>query len=467
MFPLFAIIIGIPAVALLASVLTGGRFGKRLSISSTLATMVLSLYLAASTFFGNFAPSETYGYISALGINLKFAATPFSVVLLLMASIVLFATALSGNPEAEREGTAGTLILLFQLAAVGIFTARNLFAFFIFWDIGVIALFFMINRLGSSNRKKASYKFLMYEIFASAMLFFGIILLYMTTHSLDIGYITANASSIPLPYQAAIFLSLFVAFMTNMPLFPMHAWLPDAHTEASTQGSMLLSGVLTKFGGFGMLLLFGMLPIAHAYALDTAVAASFSAFYAAFLLLKQTDIKRVIAYSTIVEMGIIMLGVSTLNQFGTFGAVYAMLSHGVTIALLFLVVGVLHYVFGERDISKLRGALSGSKTLSYAFIIGVFATTGIPLTATFVADILIFLGSLGAFGIYSLLPIFTIAVMGWYLYLVIDRSIMNSKNPLPVLNPPGLKQKIGIALLLLAIFAFGVFPFVIIKILKG
>ena len=467
MLPLFAIIIGIPVFALLAAALTGGRHGKSMSVLSTLSMVFLSAYLAASIFLGNPLPGETHGYISALGISLKFGVTPFSAVLLLMASIVLFVTALSGNPESEKEGTAGMLILLFQIASAGIFTTRNLFAFFIFWDVGVIALFFMISRLGSSIRKRASYKFLMYEIFASAMLFFGIVLLFATTHSLDIGYITANASSIPLPYQAAIFVSLFVAFMTNMPIFPMHTWLPDAHTEASTQGSMLLSGILTKFGGFGMLLLFGMLPIAHTYALDVAILASVSAFYAAFLLLKQTDIKRVIAYSTIVEMGIIMLGISSLNQFGTFGAVYAMLSHGVAIALMFLVVGALHYVFGERDISKLRGAMSGSKVLSYVFIIGTFAITGIPLTATFVADILIFLGAVGAFGIYSLLPIFTIAIMGWYLYLIIDRSVMRSKEPLPVLNHIGLEQKIGIALLLLAVFAFGVFPFVIIKILKG
>ena len=144
--------------------------------------------------------------------------------------------------------------------------------------------------------------------------------------------------------------------MINMPLFPMHFWLPDAHTEASTQGSMMLSGVLTKFGGFGMVL-FSMLPIASKYSLYVAILAAVSTFYAVFILIKQTDLKRIIAYSTIVEMGIIMIGISAGNVFGTFGAVYAMLSHGLTVALMFLAAGVIKHIFGERNISVLKGTV--------------------------------------------------------------------------------------------------------------
>ena len=345
--------------------------------------------------FGGISISEQYPYIGSFGVSFGLRINTISMVLLIMSSVVLFATALAGNPEKESPRLSSALIALFQMAAVGLFTSANLFVFFIFWDIGVVALFFMINTLGSANRKQASINFLIYEIFASSLLLLGIMLIYFYTpvHSFDIATITSSASLIPASTQAIIFFVLFVAFMVNMPLFPMHFWLPDAHTEASTQGSMLLSGILTKFGGFGMLLLFSMLPISAKYSMYIAVLAGISLFYSVFLLMRQTDIKRIIAYSTIVEMGIVMLGISAGNTFGTYGAAYAMLSHGLTIALMFLLVGVVKHIFGERSILSLKGTVVKAASTTYVFLIGVLAMVGFPLTASFIADILLFIGS--------------------------------------------------------------------------
>ena len=412
----------------------------------------------------NYTEGYTY-YITQFNVSLQFQFTPISYVLVLMASIVSFVTLLSGNVEGEHRKTSSILILLFELAAMGLFTSGNLFLLFIFWDVGVIALFFMIYLLGSSNRRRAAVKFLIYELFASLALLFAIMLLYFYTpvHSFGIQYIIANAGLIPPPVQALIFSSFFIAFLINMPVFPVHLWLPDAHTEASTQGSMLLSGILTKFGGYGMILTFFMLPIASTLEVPIAVLAGFSAIYAVFVLMTQHDIKRIIAYSTIVEMSIILVAIASFNQFGISGAAYGMLAHGLTIAMLFLVAGSIGHMFAERDIRNLRGVARNALSTSYAFLAGVFATTGVPLTAAFIADVLIFMGAIKAFSIYGAIPLSALLLLGAFLYYVVNKSILSTKE---YSNNPrfiGMSQKAGYAVLLSSIFIFGLLPFLLLN----
>ena len=310
--------------------------------------------------------------------------------------------------------------------------------------------------------------FLIYEIFASSLLLLGIMLIYFFTpvHSFDISTITSSASLIPARMQSLIFFVLFLAFMINMPLFPMHFWLPDAHTEASTQGSMLLSGILTKFGAFGMLTLFAMLPISANYSVYIAIIAAVSAFYSVFLLIRQTDIKRIIAYSTIVEMGIIMVGIAARNTFGTYGAAFAMLSHGLTVALMFLLVGVIKHVFGERSILALKGTVIKAASTTYVFIIAVLAMVGFPLTAGFIADVLLFIGSVQAFGLLGVVPLIAILLMGAFLYFVINKSMMSSKEYSHTVDYVAMEQKIGYFVLLFFIFLYGILPFTILNLVK-
>ena len=462
---LLAVTIGIAAT--LAS---RGKYSR--AIASAFSLMALSIALAMLYFAvasGSANSTELYSsYISSFNISLEFRTTAISLALLLMATIVSFVTLLSGNAERDREKTASSLVLLFELAAIGLFTSANFFLFFIFWDIGVVALFFMIYLLGSANRRSAAMKFLVYEVLASLLLLLGIMVIYFYTpvNSFDIATIIANASLMPMGMQALVFVLLFLAFMINMPIFPLHLWLPDAHTEASTQGSMLLSGILTKFGGYGMLLLFSMLPIAGSYSVPIGILAGFSAFYVTFVLMTQHDIKRVIAYTTIVEMSIILFGIATLNSIGIVGATYAMLAHGLTIALLFLVAGSVSYVFRERDIRTLKGVVRNSISTAYTFLTGVFATTGVPLTAAFVGDILIFSGAIRSFGLYGIVPLFALVLMGGFLYFVANKSFMSTVEYTGEAEALGKSQKAGYALLIISIFAFGVLPFFILNLLN-
>ncbi|MDE1833070.1 MAG: NADH-quinone oxidoreductase subunit M [Candidatus Micrarchaeota archaeon] len=463
------IIIAIPAIALVLIALLKERHSKLISTASTGIVLALSIaLLALSIQAGKASFSQQYSYIGSLGIGLDLNVGIIQLILLLVSSAVLFAAAMSGNTEDEKHRLSSFLVVLFQLASVGLFSSANFFIFFIFWDVGVVALFFMINTLGSANRKIASINFLIYELFASALLLLAILLIYFYTpvNSFDLSYIAAHAGLIPANIQMIIFALLFVAFMINMPLFPTHFWLPDAHTEASTQGSMLLSGVLTKYGGYGMLLLFTMFPISAQFSKYVAVLAAASAFYAVFVLMRQTDVKRIIAYSTIVEMGIIMFGISAVNNYGIYGSAYAMLSHGLAVALMFLAVGVLKHVFGERDIRVLKGTVVNARSTTYIFLVGTLAMIGFPFSATFIADILIFLGAIQAFGVYGLIPLGAIAMLGAYLYFVINKSMLSTKEASSTVGATTMGHRLGYALLLLLIFAFGTMPFLLLNLIR-
>ena len=436
---------------------TKGKLSRLLSIFSTVIGVVIAFAIAASYLAGGSSLSVSYAYLPYIGTTLSFGVTGISVAMLLMSSIVLLVAALSGNPEQESLRLSSSIIMLFQAASVGLFMSSNMLLFFIFWDIGVIAMFVMINVLGAANRRKASLNFIIYEIFASSLLLLGIMLLYAYSpgHSMSLAAL-AQTGVMPQNVQLAIFFLLFMAFLTNMPVFPMHFWLPDAHGEASTQGSMLLSGILTKFGGYGMLILFISMPIAHDYSKYVAALSIFSAIYAALVMSRQTDIKRIVAYTTIVDMSIILVAISAVNTIGSYGAIYGMLSHGLAVSLLFLCAGNVKYMFNERNVKRLRGIIATSPAVTYGFAIGMLSTLGLPLTSGFVADLLIFIGSVQGLGIYALLPLAAIAIMGGFLYLVFSRSFLYvSENSEPSAFD-NRAQKAGYLILAAAIVAFGV-----------
>ncbi len=468
MIPLLLLMIAVPAL-FLALLTAFRRHSAALATLSALSGLALVVALiVAAMMTGSASISESYGYIPSLSVGLNLRTNATSLVLLLMSSIIILITAISGNITKDRERISSILIVLFQIGMAGLFLSGNFFIFFIFWDIGMIASFFMINVLGGANRRTASYKFIIYKVFASAMLLFGILLIYFYApgHSLSISTLASTYSSMPIGIQESIFLLLFVAFMITMPLFPLHSWLPDAYTEVSTQGSMVLSGVLTKFGGFGMLIIFTSMPIAHVYSTYIAALAAVSAFYAVFLMMRQHDIKRVVAHASIVEMSIIMFAIATLASIGTTGAIYGMLAHGLTAAVMFLAAGAIEHMFHSRNINFLRGISHSAKLTSYTFLIGIFAMTGVPLTAGFIADILMFLGAIGAFGIYGIIPLFSLILMGAFMYFIINKSFFANRERTPPEDFVGANQTIGYVVLIASIFLFGILPFILLNVIN-
>ncbi len=464
-----AISLAVPAIAILLIAVTKEKFSRAIGLASTGIVLAISLFLLAYLYIGHgIAINASIPFISSLNINFEMGINPISFTLFMMSSIVLFTTSLAGNVHRTRHKATQFLIVLFQLASTGLFLSLNLFIFFIFWDIGVIAMFFFINSLGSESRKEAAMKFLIYEILASSLLLFGILMIYFYTpvHSFNINTIIANAYLIPAVEQTIIFALLFIAFIINMPVFPFHLWLPDAHTEAPTQGSMLLSGVLTKFGGFGVILLFEMLPISKTFGNYIAALAVISAFYSVLVLMRQDDIKRVIAYSTITEMAIVLFGISEFSNFGLYGGVYAMLSHGLLIAMLFLAAGSIEVIFNTRNIHILKGIVKNARIVAYSMLAGIFIMLGLPLSSAFIADLLIFIGAISAFGVAGLAPLLALLLVGAFLYFIISKSFMSTGRYTRAIGSIGIEQKLAFAVLLIFIFIFGTFPFIMLGIFK-
>jgi len=432
-----------------------------------LLTVLIFLFNLFSSNAFSYIESYSIDYIPILSIMLQFQVNAISIALIVMASIIAFAAIIGGNIEKTYIKGRTLLILLFEFSAIAFFASSNLFLFYLFWDFSVIIMFFMLYLYGSANRKKAAIKFLIYEFTASLLLLLAIIILYysLPMHTFDINMIIENAASIPRGAQELIFLLFFLAFMINMPVFPLHIWLPDAYSEASTDGSMLFSGILSKFGGYGMILLFLMLPLSHAPHLSLLVffLGLISAFYAAFALMTQHDIKRIVAYSSIVEMGIVLIGISSLTEIGIEGATFAMLAHGFVVALMFLAAGSINYIFLNRDVRLLKGIAKNALSSAYTFMFGIFTMSGIPLTATFIGDILIFSGAFSTYSILGIIPLFALVALIGAFYYINSTMVFNTNNPSSEINYIGIEQKVGYAVLIAAIIAFGIMPFLILN----
>lgn len=468
MFPLLLLLVLIPFLAIFPIIFVEDEKTHFVAIIASLIVLLLTflaVYLASQS--GLASLSFSHVYISQINADINLQLTNISMILVVMTSIVFFACSLVGRYFIGKNAKLYNFIfMLSEAASLGVFLSGSLFLFYLFWEIAEILMFFIIFVYGGYDRRYAAIKFIIYSIISSLLLLIGIMMLYFyaTPHSFDIFAIEQNASTIPFNIQFVVMILLAVAFMIKAPVFPFHSWLPDAHTEAPTTGSMILAGVLLKFGSYGLLLMFLMVPIAMHYAAIFAIIFSFSAIYGALVALRQTQLKRMIAYTSIVDMGIIALGISALNQYATAGALYGMLSHGIAISVLFLVAGTLDKVYGTLIINRLKGVIEFAPKLSYIFLFGVLTVIGLPLTTGFVSDLLIFIGAFSTFGASGLIAISAIVVVAAYFFWVMEKVFFTAKHPSELYDVVG-KEVIyaGLFLILFAIL-FGVLPGVLLNI---
>jgi len=460
MFPILPLIVIIPFLALIPLLLCP----KKYSYAISLAASALSFLLVAGAVYGSYfggASSLSFSqvYISEFNLSFGLQLTPYTTILLAMASIVFLAAAMVGKYFiGTRERLYSVIFLIAQGASLGVFLASNLVFFYIFWEIVEVMMFFIIFIYGGYNRRYASIKFILYSIISSLFLLIGIMLLYSSVHTFEILSIIQSSASISASTQMLVILLFTISFMIKIPVFPFHTWLPDAHTEAPTTGSMILAGVLLKFGGYGLLLMFLMLPIASSYAPYFFLIFLFSTIYSAFVSLRQTNIKRLIAYTSITDMGIVAIGLATGNLIGYNGALYFMLSHGLAISILFLVAGTIDELYGTLEISKIRGVVKNFPQVAYLFIIAAFAAIGIPLTSGFVADLLVFIGANAAFGIAGIAPLLGVLIVGAALFWLIERSFITSSRAVEPYNSLDNSVMISGIFLLAATVVFGIIP---------
>jgi NADH-quinone oxidoreductase subunit M len=458
------LIILIPFIAGLATFLFDKSRSHVISIMSSAAVLILTIaavYLANA--YGLGSVNFSYSYIPALNLSFQLQFSQISLILTVMTAIVFFAASLVSNYFIKDSRLYNLIFLIAEGASLGVFLSSNLFLLYVFWEISEVMMFFIIFIFGGYGRRYAAMKFIIYSLLSSFLLLIAIILLYVSVipHTFDIGTIASLASSMPAYTQLAIMSLMLVAFMIKMPIFPFHTWLPDAHTEAPTTGSMILAGVLLKFGGYGLLLMFMLVPISHSYMVYMAIIFGFSAVYAAFVTFRQTNLKRLIAYTSITDMGIVAVGVAASSIIGTSGALYGMLSHAIAISVLFLIAGTLDEVYGTLEIERIKGVVARYPALTYIFIAGVFALVGLPLTSGFIGDLLIFIGSFHTFGMIGIVPLAGIFAIGAALFWTIERSFYNESRPTEPYNVLGSSVIMCGAFLIASTIVLGVLPFIL------
>ncbi len=466
MLPLLPILVLLPFLFLIPVLALPERHSFSISLAAALivfAAVLAAAYVGLSGGFASLSFQQTY--IQSLGIAFSLALTKYSNIFMVMSAIVLLASALAAKSFIkESQRIYNILFLLTAGSVLGVFLAGSLFVFYLFWEISEISMFFIIYIFGGYDRRYAAIKFLVYSIVASLLLLLGILVIYsgLPTQTFDISSVISQAASMPQSIQLLAFLLLGAAFMIKLPVFPFHSWLPDAHTEAPTTGSMILAGILLKFGGYGLLLMFLMLPLAANYSLPLAVLFGFSALYSAMVAMRQAHLKRLIAYTSIVDMGIASLGIASLTSAGIAGGLYAMLSHGIVISLLFLVVGAIDEAYGTMLRAKIKGVVKNLPSLAYGFLFGSFALVGVPLTSGFIGDLLVFIGAFGAYSAGGVVPLAAVLIIGALLFLVLERSFFNSSKAVEPYSNPNSWIKLSMAFLSVTTVLLGIAPFLLL-----
>jgi len=453
----------------------GDAIAFRFALVSSAVTLLLSLFVLLSYGlnplkwqFGEFSEYSSYAWLPQLGINLTFGVDGISVPLVVLTTVTTLCSVLaSKNTITQRQAFYYSLLLITESGVLGVFTSLNLFVFFIFWEIVLIPMFFLIGVWGGGRREYAAYKFLIYTHVGSVVMLIGIFLAYFSTNSSTFDLVVISkalsSASFPQSLKSAIFATLVFGFFVKMPIFPFHTWLPDAHVEAPSPVSVILAALLLKMGGYGLIrFAFEMIPsVAQAYAHWLLILGLVSALYASFVTFRQVDVKRMVALSSISHMGFVLIGVASLTPIGLVGAVFQMFSHGVIIGSLFLLAGFIGESTGTRDIPKLSGLAHLMPKLGGFITFASLAAVGLPGLSGFVGEYMIITSALSVNVYAGILTATVLAITLGYFTWMLQRVVFS--EPLKGIQFHDLSGSELISLSIFAIFiiALGVYPLIL------
>ena len=399
-FPILSSITLLPALGALFILFSKSEKNKnRNAINLSLFTSIINLILAIFLWhsfdksFTGFQFIEEQSWISGF-IKFKFGIDGISILFIVLTAFITPICIISCvNSVKTRLKEFLIAILILETFMIGVFCSLDLVIFYIFFEAGLIPMFLIIGIWGGPKRVYAAFKFFLFTLLGSVLMLVAIISIYWITGTTDITQIFEI--KIPVKYQYVLWLAFFSSFAVKMPMWPVHTWLPDAHVEAPTAGSVILAAILLKMAGYGFLRFsIGMFPVASEYFIPLIFTLSIIAIiYTSLVALMQEDMKKLIAYSSVAHMGFVTLGIFTFTPQGIEGSIFQMISHGLISAALFLCVGVLYDRVHSRLIKSYGGIVNVLPKYSLVFAVFMLGAVGLPGTSGFVGEILVLIGT--------------------------------------------------------------------------
>jgi len=486
-FPILTLILLAPVLGIIIILLFPDTKGKEIKVTAAIVTSI-SLILSILAFvtynrgIGGLQFLETYSWVPAFGINYSVGVDGLSLPLILLTSIIIFTGVFASWKLENRIKEFFIFLLLLVIGVFGVFISRDLFFFFLFFEIAVIPMYILIGAWGSTRKDYAAMKLTLYLLMGSALILIGIIATFVYANRLGIRSFdiqTLGSIKYSFSFQKFAFFLILIGFGVLVPMWPFHTWSPDGHVAAPTTVSMLHAGVLMKLGGYGIIRIgIFLFPEGAKYWVPLiAVLSIANVVYGAMVAMVQKDLKFVIGYSSVSHMGYVLLGIASLNYAGIDGAVAQMFAHGIMTALLFALVGNIYQNAHTREIARFGGLMHQLPRIATGFIIAGFASLGLPGLNNFVAEFLIFLGSFSQttklfsvipFKVISILAILGIVITAIYMLKVIQDTFFGPrKKEWDHLKDAQGVEMIPIVMLSGVLIFFGLFPAPLINLIHS
>jgi NADH-quinone oxidoreductase subunit M len=471
-FPILSSITLLPTVGALFILFSRSEKNKnRNAINLSLFTSIVNFFLAIFLWhsfdksFGGFQFVEEQNWISGF-IKFKFGIDGISILFIVLTAFITPICIISCiNSVKTRLKEFLIAILILETFMIGVFCSLDLIVFYIFFEAGLIPMFLIIGIWGGPKKVYAAFKFFLFTLLGSVLMLVAIISIYWITGTTDVTQIFEI--KIPVKYQYVLWLAFFSSFAVKMPMWPVHTWLPDAHVEAPTAGSVILAAILLKMAGYGFLRFsIGMFPIASEYFIPLIFTLSIIAvIYTSLVALMQEDMKKLIAYSSVAHMGFVTLGIFTFTTQGIEGSIFQMISHGLISAALFLCVGVLYDRVHSRLISSYGGIVNIFPKYSFFFAVFMLGALGLPGTSGFVGEFLVLIGVFQKSFLVAILASIGIILGAAYMLWLYKRVIFGKleQTELKELKDLNLSETIVLSSLVVTVLVFGFYPNLILN----
>ena len=433
-FPLLSLVVFFPALAALGILFfvnkkDEGRIRWLANIAAFIGFLLsLPLWFAFDASGPQFQFGERYSWIPSIGVEYNIAMDGISLLLILMTTLLGFIAILSSwKAVTERVKQYYVFLLFLQTGMLGVFVALDFFLFYVFWEVMLVPMYFLIGVWGGARKLYAAIKFFLYTLVGSVLMLLGILALYFAHHAATGEYtfdlVRLMETSYASGLQFWVFLAFFIGFAIKVPMFPFHTWLPDAHVEAPTAGSVILAGVLLKMGTYGFVRFsIPLLPEASRDAVWwVATLAIIGIIYGALVALVQKDWKSLVAYSSVSHLGFVMLGIFALNTLGLEGGILQMINHGLSTGGLFLLVGIMYEQRHTREIAAYGGIAKVVPVYAAMFLVIALASMGLPMLNGFIGEFLILQGIFQVNWIYAAFAVSGIVLGAAYLLWLYQR----------------------------------------------